>query len=107
MVCSVMNEQNNEKYIGKISQIITKWGGPLVLIFSYGLILGFAVIGLGLMASSTIFGILFGSGLLSGFGLLTGGVIFASGCSLVLRKLTGELDVFRQSLNKSETGAQG
>ncbi len=101
-----MNEQNNEKYSSRISQTIGKWGSLLLSIFSYSLILGFAVIGVGLMAFSTIFALLFDSGLFSGFGLLTGDVIFTAGGSLLLWKLCRELDVFNQSLKKTVAGSK-
>jgi len=93
-----MKKQTKEKRISKISQFITKWGAPLVHVFSYGLILGLAATGIGLMACSMLAGLILGSGLLSGFGFLTGGVIFTAGCSLVLWKLNRELEALGQSL---------
>lgn len=102
MVCSVMNEQNKEKYSAKISQIIIKWGGPMVSLFSYGLILGLAGSGLALMAVSMLFALLFDSGFFSGFGFLSGAVIFTAGGSLFLWKAIRELESFYQRLEKSE-----
>lgn len=103
MVCSVMNEQNKEKYSVKISQIIIKWGGLAVSLFSYGLILGLAGAGLGLMTISTLFALLFDSGFFSGFGFLSGAVIFTAGGSLFLWKAIRELENLYQHVKKTET----
>ena len=100
MVASVMNQQNNDKHISKLSQIIIKWGGLLGFLFSYGLILGLAVAGLGLMALCAVAGLFNGNDLHSGFGFLTGGVIFTAGCSMVLMKMSQDLEALRQYLKK-------
>jgi len=102
MVCSVMKKQTNEKRIHKLNQVITNWGAPLVSLLSYGLILALAILGIGLMAFSMFIGLLFDSGLLSGFGFLSGGVIFTAGSALVLWKVTRDLETLCQSLKKEE-----
>lgn len=87
-----MKKQNNKKYLGKISQFITKQGGLFTSLLSYGLMLGLAAAGMGLMALCAIAGLCFGCGTFGGFALLTGGMIFTSGCSMVLWKLTRDLE---------------
>ncbi len=90
-----MDEQNKQtaletpvELVTKTSRIISRWSGPLASLISYGLILGLAATGLGVMALGTMVGIFFGSATLGGFGLLTGGIFLATGCALMLWKLT-------------------
>ncbi len=104
MVGSVMNEQNEKKYSNKIAQFITKWSAPFVSLLSYGLIFGLVISGLGVMGMSILVGLFIETGSLSGFGFLTGGIIFTAGGTLILWKLTRELDALSKKIKKSEIG---
>ena len=95
MIRRVMDEQNKQaeeknhiELVTKASRIISRWSGPLASLISYGLILGLAATGLGVMALGTLIGMFLGSATLGGFGLLTGGIFLTTGCALMLWKLT-------------------
>ena len=74
-----MNEKTND--------IVRKWSGPAVSVMSYGLIIGFALSGLGIMGVSALAWMIFGTSLFSGFGLLTGGLFLSAATALFLGKL--------------------
>jgi len=74
-----MNEKNKD--------IVTKWSGPAISVMSYGLIIGFALSGIGVMGFSALVWIIFGTSLFSGFGLLTGGMFLSAATALFLGKL--------------------
>lgn len=97
-----MKKQTNEKRIRKINEIITKWGAPFVSLISYGLILGLAFLGIGLMGLSVMTGLFFDAGLLSGFAFLTGGLVFIAGGTITLWKMNRGLEVLCQGLKKPE-----
>lgn len=87
-----MKKQNNKKYLGKIRQFITKQSGLFTSLLSYGLMLGLAAAGMGLMALCVIADLCFGCGTFGGFAFLTGGMIFTAGCSMLLWKLARDLE---------------
>lgn len=93
-----METSNKEKYSIKVSQFIAKWSRPFIYLLSYGLLAGLASGGLAIMAFSVILALLFDPDLFSGFALLTGGIVFAAGGSLLLWKMSRELESFFQSL---------
>ena len=90
-----MKKQNNKKYLGEISKFITGRGGLLTSLLSYGLMLGLAPAGMGLMALCAIADLCFGCGTFGGMAFLTGGMIFTAGCSMLLWKLARDLEVLR------------
>lgn len=90
-----MKKQNHKKHLSKISQFVTKQGGLFISVISYGLMLGLALAGMGLMVLCTIADLCFGCGTFGGFAFLTGGMIFTAGCSTLLWKLTREFEVLR------------
>lgn len=71
----------------KANDIVRKWSGPAVSVVSYGLIIGFALSGLGIMGISALVWIIFGTSLFSGFGLLTGGMFLSAATALFLGRL--------------------
>lgn len=71
----------------KSKDIVNKWSGPAISVMSYGLIIGFALSGLGIMGISALVWIIFGTSLFSGFGLLTGGIFLSAATALFLGKL--------------------
>jgi len=100
------NAPVNEKHVdlvGKTTDLITRWSGPFISFLSYGLILGLATTGLGLMAISAIIGLFFDSTTHSGFGFLTGGVFLTVGCTMILWKMTHALKGLNQQKNKCHT----
>lgn len=108
---SVMNEPNHtpptdEKHIKLISQtsaLLSRWSGPFVSLLSYGLILGLALTGISLMMISAMIGLFFNSELSSGFGFLTGGILLATGCGMILWKLTRALSLLYQIRQSEKT----
>lgn len=89
------NEQNDHPAIDqcatqakRAATRIKGWGGPVISIISYGLIIGFALSGIGVMMLSALVWLLFGISSFSGFGLLTGGLFLSAATALFLGKLT-------------------
>lgn len=80
-------------------------GGPAISIISYGLIIGFALSGIGVMMLSSLAWLLFGVGSFSGFGLLTGGLFLSAATSLFLGKLTKAGDAIYQNRTKQQPAA--
>lgn len=80
-------EQKQLKALKHNQYIISRWSGPLLSLFSYGLILTLASAGLILMVISALVGLFFDHGLHSGFGFLTGGLFLASGFAATLWKI--------------------
>lgn len=73
------------------------WAGPAISVICYGLIIGFALSGIGVMMLSALVWLLFGVSSFSGFGLLTGGVFLSAATALFLGKLTKTGDaLYRQ-----------
>ncbi|MBK1855120.1 hypothetical protein JO972_09130 [Verrucomicrobiaceae bacterium 5K15] len=74
------------------AEFATLWSqrlaGPAVTVFSYGLIIGLALTGLGVMAVSAITWLFSGADWFCGIGLLTGGIFLASASVLFLGQLT-------------------
>jgi len=103
------NTPVNEKHVALVSKttdFITRWSGPFVSFLSYGLILGLATTGLGIMAISAVIGLFFDSTTHSGFGFLTGGVFLAVGCTMILWKMTHALKGMNDQKNKWRTAQQ-
>jgi hypothetical protein len=71
----------------KTNDILRKWSGPAVSMISYGVIIGFALSGLGIMGMSALMWLLFSTSLFSGFGLLTGGLFLCAATAMFLSKL--------------------
>ena len=100
MLRSVMNKKPNEqhvKLVGQTTSIVKKWSGPAVSVISYGLIIGFALSGIGVMGASAFAWLFFHSGWFAGFGLLTGGVFLSVATALFLGKLTKAGDALYQN----------
>lgn len=87
-----MKKQNNEKHLGKFGQFITKRGGLFIPLLSYGLMLGLALAGMSLMALCVIADLCIGCGSFGGFAFLTGGMVFTTACSMLVWKLTRDLE---------------
>ena len=81
------------------------WGGPAISVISYGLIIGFALSGIGVMMVSALVWLLFGVGSFSGFGLLTGGIFLSAATALFLGKLTKAGDALYLNRRKAHTAA--
>lgn len=79
------------------------WGGPAISIISYGLIIGFALSGIGVMMISALIWLLFDIGWFSGFGLLTGGVFLSAAIAIFLGKLAKAGDALHQNRKKQAT----
>ncbi len=115
-VSNVMNEQttaNNDHPV--INQCATQtkraatrvkgWGGPAISVISYGLIIGFALTGIGVMMLSSLVWLLFGISSFSGFGLLTGGLFLSAATALFLGKLTKAGDSLYANRRKQRLAA--
>ena len=70
-----------------VAQRIRGWGAPALSVLSYGLIIGFALSGIGIMGISALVWLLFSTSLFSGFGLLTGGLFLSAATAIFLGKL--------------------
>ncbi len=98
------NEKNDHPVIDQCANRAKKaatrvkgWGGPAISIISYGLIIGFALSGIGVMMVSSLVWLLFGVSSFSGFGLLTGGLFLSAATALFLGKLTKAGDALYQN----------
>lgn len=87
----------------KTNDIVRKWSGPAVSVMSYGLIIGFALSGLGIMGISALVWVIFNTSLFSGFGLLTGGLFLSAATALFLGKLTKTGDDLYRKHEKQQT----
>ena len=83
--------------------MVTKWSGPAVSVVSYGLIIGFALSGLGIMGVSALVWVVFGTSLFSGFGLLTGGIFLSAATALFLGKLMKAGDALYSQRNQQQS----
>ncbi|MFK7909461.1 MAG: hypothetical protein AB8F34_02545 [Akkermansiaceae bacterium] len=86
----------------KTNDIVRKWSGPAVSVVSYGLIIGFALSGLGIMGMSALVWVIFNTSLFSGFGLLTGGLLLSAATAIFLGKLTKAGDELYRSRDKQQ-----
>jgi len=102
---TVMNEPNqiNQEVINKCATHANRWAGPAVSIISYGLIIGFALSGIAVMAVSALVWLVFNTSWFAGFGLLTGGVFLSAATALFLGKLTKVGDSLYQNRRKHAT----
>ncbi|MCP5537832.1 MAG: hypothetical protein H7A51_16560 [Akkermansiaceae bacterium] len=87
----------------KAATRVKGWGGPAISIISYGLIIGFALSGLGMMMLSALAWLLFGVGSFSGFGLLTGGIFLSAATAIFLGKLAKAGDALHQNRRNRAT----
>lgn len=74
--------------VKNVADRVKGWAGPAVSLVSYGLIVGFALSGLAIMALSALIWVFFNTSLFSGFGLLTGGIFLSAATALFLGRLT-------------------
>ncbi len=100
-----MNEPNqtNQELVSQCATQATRWAGPAVSIISYGLIVGFALSGIAVMAVSALVWLLSNAGWFAGFGLLTGGIFLSAATALFLGKLTKAGDSLYQKRRKHAT----
>ena len=83
-------------------QIKSTMLAPILSVLNYGLIAGFALTGLGIMALSALVWAIFSSSVFSGFGLLTGGILLVCGFGLFLGKLAKTEDALYDNLNREK-----
>lgn len=86
----------------KANDIVRKWGGPAVSFVSYGLIVGFALSGIGIMGISALLWAILDTGWFAGFGLLTGGVFLSAATALFLGKLAKTGDALYRNREKHQ-----
>ncbi|MCF6313507.1 MAG: hypothetical protein L3J39_13765 [Verrucomicrobiales bacterium] len=87
-----MNEQHTQKNDTTLKLILKRWSRPLLATLSYALMLALATTGLALMAFSVLFGVLLNSGFFTGFAFLTGGIIFTAAGTLIIVKISRQLE---------------
>ncbi len=100
-----MNEPNqiNQELVSQCATQATRWAGPAVSIISYGLIVGFALSGIAVMAASALVWLLSNAGWFAGCGLLTGGIFLSAATALFLGKLAKAGDSLYQNRRKHAT----
>lgn len=107
---TVMNEPTNTTAASDTkpttAELAALWArrlaGPMVTVFSCGLIIGLALTGLGLMGVSAVTWLLSGADWFCGFGLLTGGMFLASAMVLFLGQLSRAGDALYRNCRQNK-----
>lgn len=109
MLHSVMNETktiSSQENQPRLSNIAAGWAGqlagPAVILFSSGLIIGLALIGIGVMGISAITWLFSGAGWFCGISLLTGGMFLATATALSLSQLSRARDIIYENLKQQQ-----